>query len=211
MIAIKVLLTSSTLVYQFQFDLNRSRHLKSAECYENICKLFWQGWVIFLREVIFYTQFSIIFIMIKVSKNICFKIIGSHHTLNIIVLCKTFVAKEPIYRTYCGVYPLWPDFKAFSFSILLSEVRTKGKEERISLYVLFDAFYIFYLRLLETFLKKRISWHNIKILIAELSYNSFWDSKLSKKHNELMLNAVKHSCKVKIHKLFFIMKEVSLI
>ena len=26
--------------------------------------------------------------MIKVSKNICFKIIGSHHTLNIIVIVK---------------------------------------------------------------------------------------------------------------------------
>ena len=44
--------------------------------------------MIFLREVICYVQFSIIFIMIKVSKNICFKIIGSHHTLNIIVIVK---------------------------------------------------------------------------------------------------------------------------
>ena len=49
--------------------------------------------------------------MIKVSKNICFKIIGSHHTLNIIAICKTIVTTEPIYRTYHGAYPLSPDFK----------------------------------------------------------------------------------------------------
>ena len=49
----------------------------------------------FSREVIFYAQFSIIFIMIQIY----FKIVGSHHTLNIIVICKTYVAKEPIYRT----------------------------------------------------------------------------------------------------------------
>ena len=69
--------------------------------------------------------------MIKVSKNICFEIIGSRHTLNIIVICKTFVETEPSYRTYCGVYPLSPDFKAFSLSISLSEVRAKRKEEGI--------------------------------------------------------------------------------
>ena len=49
--------------------------------------------------------------MIKVSKNICFKIIGSHYTLNIIAICKTIVTTEPIYRTYHGAYPLSPDFK----------------------------------------------------------------------------------------------------
>ena len=70
--------------------------------------------MIFLRELIFYTQFSIFFIMIRVSKNICFKIIGSHDTLNIIVICKTYVATGPIYRIYCGVYPFSPDFKDFS-------------------------------------------------------------------------------------------------
>ena len=69
--------------------------------------------------------------MIKVSKNSCFEIIGSRHTLNIIVICKTFVATEPSYRTYCGVYPLSPDFKAFSLSISLSEVRAKRKKEGI--------------------------------------------------------------------------------
>ena len=37
MIAIKVLLTSSTLVYGFMFDLER---FKSAEFYENVYKLF---------------------------------------------------------------------------------------------------------------------------------------------------------------------------
>ena len=40
MIAIKVLLTSFTLVYHCQFDLNRSKRFKSVEFYENICKLF---------------------------------------------------------------------------------------------------------------------------------------------------------------------------
>ena len=78
---------------------------------------------------------------------------GSHHTLNIIVICKTHVATEPIYRTYCEVYPLSPDFKAFSFSILLYEVETKRKEEGIKLHILLDVFYILYLRLLKTFLK----------------------------------------------------------
>ena len=37
--------------------------------------------IIFLTEVIFYAQSSIIFIMVKVSKNIFLKIIGFHHTL----------------------------------------------------------------------------------------------------------------------------------
>ena len=83
--------------------------------------------MIFLREVIFYTQFSIIFIMIRVSKNICFKIIGSHDTLNIIVICKTYVATEPIYRIYCGVCPLSPDFKDFSvfFSLVCNFLSPK--------------------------------------------------------------------------------------
>ena len=74
----------------------------------------------------------------KVSKNICFEIIGSHHTLNIIATCKTIVITEPIYRTYCGVYPPSPDFKAFSFSVSLSEVGTTGKEEGIRLHVLLE-------------------------------------------------------------------------
>ena len=91
--------------------------------------------------------------MIKVSKNICFKIIGSHPTLSIIVICKTYVTIEPIYRNYCGVYPLSRDFKAFSFSISLPETETKRKEEGIRLHVLLHVFYIFYLRLLKTFLK----------------------------------------------------------
>ena len=86
--------------------------------------------------------------MIKVSKNICFEIIGSHDTLNI-AICKTIVTTDPIYKAYCGVYPLSHDFKAFSFSISLSEVGTKGKEEGIRLHVLFDVFNIFYLRLLK--------------------------------------------------------------
>ena len=42
MIAIKFLLTSSTLFYLFYFDLNRFKRFKSVEFYENICKLFWQ-------------------------------------------------------------------------------------------------------------------------------------------------------------------------
>ena len=158
MIAIKVLVTSFTLNYHFYFDLNKSKRFKSTEFHDNICKLFWQGWVNFLREVIFYTQFSIIFIMIKVSKNICFKIIGSHHTLNITVICKMYVATEPIYRTFCGVCPLSPDFKVFSFSISLSEVGKKGEEDGIGLHVLLDDFSVFfYLRLLKTFLKWRNS------------------------------------------------------
>ena len=85
--------------------------------------------------------------MIKVSKNICFKIIGSHHTLSIIAICKTIVTTEPTYRTYRGVYPLSPNFKAFSLSVSLSEVGTKFKEERnyegIRLHVLLDVFSIF--------------------------------------------------------------------
>ena len=89
--------------------------------------------------------------MIKVLKNICFRIIGSHHTLNIIVESKTFVAIESIYRTYCGVYPVLPDFKVFSLSISLSEVGAKSKEEGnfegIILLVLHDVFHIFYLRI----------------------------------------------------------------
>ena len=49
------------------FDLNRPKRFKSAEICENICKFFGQEWVIFLREVTFYTQFSItFFIMVKV-------------------------------------------------------------------------------------------------------------------------------------------------
>ena len=55
------------------------------------------------------------------------------------------MATEPIYRTYCGVYPLSPDFKAFSLSISLSEVGTKDKEKGIRLNVLLDVSYIFYL------------------------------------------------------------------
>ena len=90
--------------------------------------------------------------MIKVSKNICFKIIGSHHILNIIAICKTIVTTEPIYKTYCGVYLLSPDFKAFSFSISLSKVGTKDEEEGIRLHVLLDVF-LFYLKFLKTFLK----------------------------------------------------------
>ena len=130
----------------FMFDLKR---FKRAELYENVCKLFWQGWVILLREVIFYTQFSISFIVIKHL----FQIIGSRHTLNIITICKMHMAMESIYRTYCGVYPLPPDFKAFNLSISLSEVGTKDKEEGIKFHVLFDVLYIFYLRLLKLFLK----------------------------------------------------------
>ena len=58
-----------------------------------------------------------------------------------IAICKTIVTTEPIYRTYCAVYPL-SDFAAFSFSILLFEAGTKFKEERIRLHVLLDAFEI---------------------------------------------------------------------
>ena len=42
------------------------------------------------------------------------------------------------------------------------------------------------------------------MFIVDLSWNFFWDFKPPEKHNEPMLSAVKHSCKVKIHKLFFI-------
>ena len=78
--------------------------------------------------------------MIKVFKNICFKIIGSHHTLNIIAICKTIVTTEPIYRAYCRVYLLSLDFKSSSFSISISEVGTKGREEGIRLHVLLVLF-----------------------------------------------------------------------
>ena len=85
--------------------------------------------------------------MIKACKNIYFKIIGSHHTLKMIATCKMIVATEPVYRTYCVVYPLSPDFKAFSLSILLSEVGTKFKEQEnykgIRLIELLDVFSIF--------------------------------------------------------------------
>ena len=103
----------------------------------------------FSQKVIFYMQFSIIFIMIKNF----FKIIGFHHSFNIIAICKMHVATEPMYRTYCGVYPLPPDFKAFTLSISLSEVGTKDKKEGIRFHVLLDTFYIFSLRLLNSFLK----------------------------------------------------------
>ena len=63
------------------------------------------------------------------------------------------MAMKSIYRTYYGVYPLQPDFKAFSLSISLSEVGKKEKEEGIKFHVLFDVLYIFYLRLLKLFLK----------------------------------------------------------
>ena len=59
----------------------------------------------------------------------------------------------PIYGTYCGSYSLSPDFEAFSLPISLSEVVIKDKEERIRFHVLLDVFYIFYLRLLKSFLK----------------------------------------------------------
>ena len=91
--------------------------------------------------------------MIKISKIICFKIIGSHHTLNIIVVCKTIVTTEPTYRTYCEGYPLSPYFKVFSLSISISEVGTKGTEEGIRLNILLDVFYIFYIIFLKAFLK----------------------------------------------------------
>ena len=84
--------------------------------------------------------------MIKVSKNICFEIIGSYCTSNIIAICKTIVTTEPIYRTYCGIYPFSPDFKAFSFSISRSEVGTEGKKEGIRLHVFLDFFlYVFFI------------------------------------------------------------------
>ena len=57
-------------------------------------------------------------------------------------ICKTNAA-EFIHRIYCGVYPLSPDFKAFSLSISLSEVGTKGKEEGVRLHVLLDVFSTF--------------------------------------------------------------------
>ena len=72
-----------------------------------------------------------------------------HHTLNVIAICKTIVTREPIYRTYCGVYPLSPDCKSFSLSVSLSEVGTNFKEEEnyegIRLLVLFDVFSTFFL------------------------------------------------------------------
>ena len=69
--------------------------------------------------------------MIKVSGNICFKIIGSHQALNIIFICEMFVPTDPIYRTYCGFCPLSPNFKAFSLSISLSNLGAKSKEEGV--------------------------------------------------------------------------------
>ena len=50
------------------------------------------------------------------------------YTINIIVICKTYVAAEPICRAYCGVYPIATYFKAFNFLISLSEVQTKDKK-----------------------------------------------------------------------------------
>ena len=58
-------------------------------------------------------------------------------------ICKTILITEPVYRSYCGAYPLSPDFKAFSLSISLSAIETKGKEERKRLDVLSDVFSIF--------------------------------------------------------------------
>ena len=50
---------------------------------------------------------------------------------------------EAIYKTYCGVFPLSPDFKAFGLSISLSEVGTKDKEEEIRFHVSLDVFLYF--------------------------------------------------------------------
>ena len=69
--------------------------------------------------------------MTKVSKNICSEIIGSHHTLKIIAMCKTIVTTKPIYKTICVVYPLSPCFKNFSLSNSLSEVETNSKKREI--------------------------------------------------------------------------------
>ena len=78
--------------------------------------------------------------------------IGSHHTLNIIVINKTYASTKSIHRTYCLVYPLAFDFKAFSLSISLSQVGTKGNKERIRLLALLVSVY-FYFRLLKASLK----------------------------------------------------------
>ena len=51
-----------------------SKRFKIAEFYENICKLFWQGWVIFLKEAIFYTQFSMILLWLKFQKTFISKL-----------------------------------------------------------------------------------------------------------------------------------------
>ena len=52
------------------------------------------------------------------------------------------MAMEPIFRTYCGVYPPSPDFKAFS----LSDVGAKVKEEGKRFHVLLDVFLYFLLK-----------------------------------------------------------------
>ena len=150
MIPLKVSLTSSIPVYHFQVDLNRSKRFEITEFYENICKMFWQGLVIFLREVILCTQFNIIFVMIKVSKKICFKIIGSHHTLIIIVICKTIVTTEPISRTYCEGHPLSSNFKVINFTIWC---RNKGQRRGNTIKCIARCSLDFYVRLLKAFLK----------------------------------------------------------
>ena len=73
--------------------------------------------------------------MIKHLFNYSIPLYLKHHCF-----CETYVATEPIYRTYCGVYPLSFDFKVFSFLISLFEVGTNGKEGGIRLYVLLDVF-----------------------------------------------------------------------
>ena len=79
--------------------------------------------------------------MITVSKNICFILIGLHHTLNIIVISKMYVATESIYRTYCGVYPFSSEFKAFSLSIGRNKEKRRGK--KITCITFFLYVYIF--------------------------------------------------------------------
>ena len=103
------------------------------------------------------------------------------------------MATEPIYRTYRGDYPLSHDFKAFSFSISLSEVGAKSEEERIRLHALTDVFYF----LLKTF--KVVFWNKETLDITLKYLLRSWDSKPFKKYNEPVLNAVQHSCKVKIY------------
>ena len=84
--------------------------------------------------------------MVTVTKTICFKFIAFYHTLIIIVMCKTYVKTEPIYRTYCRVCPLSAEFIAFCLSISLFKVGTKSKEEEnyegIRLHELLDVFSI---------------------------------------------------------------------
>ena len=58
---------------------------------------------------------------------------------------------ELIYRIFCGVSLLSPDFKAFNLLNSLSEVGTKDKEEGIRFHVLLDVFFIFYLTLPKLF------------------------------------------------------------